>query len=303
MLRIGTRGSPLALWQAHHVAGLLRTAAPGLTIELVTIQTIGDEVRDVPLAQIGGEGVFTKAIQDALRENRVDLAVHSLKDLPTFPVSGLLLAAVPPRGPTGDAFLCKKVSRFADLAPGSSVATGSLRRQAQLLHRRPDLKLVNIRGNVETRLKKLAGGEADALILAEAGLVRLGLAAHITEVLDPEWMFPAVGQGALGLECRAEDQATRALLLHLDHPATHAAVAAERSFLFHLGGGCQVPLGTRTFLQGDELRLCAAVLAPDGQQRLEETLTALPKDAEALGQALAERMLAKGAQKWLGPRW
>src|SRR5436190_797004 len=201
-LRIGTRGSPLALWQAHHVADLLRAVSPDRPIELVEIQTIGDQVRDVPLVQLGGEGAFTKAIQQALLDRRVDVAVHSLKDLPTFVVEGLLLAAVPPRGPTGDALVSKKHRSLAELPLAAIVATSSLRRKAQLLHRRPDLKLIDIRGNVETRLRKLVEQNLDATILAQAGLVRLGLAEHITEILDAAWMFPAVGQGALGLECR-----------------------------------------------------------------------------------------------------
>ncbi len=198
ILRIGTRGSPLALWQAHHVADLLRAAEPGVQIELVEIETVGDQVRDVPLVQLGGDGAFTKAIQQALLDNRVDVAVHSLKDLPTFTVEGLMLAAVPKRGPSGDAFVSVKHRSFAELPAGAVVATSSLRRKAQLLHRRPDLKLIDIRGNVDTRLRKLVEQNLDATILAQAGLVRLGLAERITEILDPTWMFPAVGQGALG---------------------------------------------------------------------------------------------------------
>src|SRR5436309_4609651 len=202
MLRIGTRGSRLALWQANYVAERLRAHTP---VELVEIQTAGDQVRDVPLAQIGGEGVFTKELQRALLDGSVDVAVHSLKDLPTQPVEGLVLAAVPPRGPTGDVLVAVHVSRFDDLPSGARVATGSLRRRAQLLHRRPDLRLADIRGNVETRLRKLAEQDLDAIILAQAGLERLKLAASITEILDPHWMLPAVGQGALGLECRTDD--------------------------------------------------------------------------------------------------
>src|ERR1019366_3132911 len=195
-LRIGTRGSPLALWQAYHVTGLLRAVVPERPVELVEIETVGDQVRDVPLTQLGGDGAFTKAIQQALLDNRVDVAVNSLKDVPTFVVEGLMLAAVPQRGPTGDAFVSKKHRSFADLPTGAIVATSSLRRKAQLLDRRPDLKLIDIRGNVDTRLRKLVEQDLDATILAEAGLVRLGLAEHITEILDASWMVPAVGQGA-----------------------------------------------------------------------------------------------------------
>ena len=204
-LRIGTRGSRLALWQANHVADLLRPLAAPRPVELVEIQTTGDQVRDRPLAQIGGDGLFTKEIQKALQAGAVDLAVHSLKDLPTIPVEGLCLAAVPRRGASGDAFVSLRHRGFDALPLGAVVATSSLRRRAQVLHRRPDLRLVDIRGNVETRLRKLAEQDLDALILAQAGLERLGLAEAITELLDPTWMLPAVGQGALGLECRADD--------------------------------------------------------------------------------------------------
>ncbi len=211
-LRIGTRGSPLALWQARHVAERLRPLAAPRSVELVTIETSGDVVRDLPLAQIGGDGVFTKEIQRALLTDVVDVAVHSLKDLPTTAIDALTLGAIPARGPVGDVFVSRRHPRFDALPPGAVVATGSLRRRAQALHRRPDLTLAAIRGNVETRLRKLDEQELDAIILAQAGLERLGLAEHITEVLDPSWMLSAVGQGALGLECRADDAAVLALL-------------------------------------------------------------------------------------------
>jgi hydroxymethylbilane synthase len=242
-LRIGTRGSPLALWQAHHVADLLRAAEPTLQIELIEIETVGDQVRDVPLTQLGGDGAFTKAIQQALLNNQVDVAVHSLKDLPTFAVEGLVLAAVPKRGPSGDVFVSLKYRSFADLPMGAVVATSSVRRKAQLLHCRPDLKLIDIRGNVDTRLRKLAEQNLDATILAQAGLVRLGLAERVTEILDPNWMFPAVGQGALGLECRDADHATRLRLDRLNEAPTRWSVLAERAMLRGLGGGCQVRSG------------------------------------------------------------
>ena len=204
-LRIGTRGSRLALWQAQHIADHLRPFAAPRPVELVVIQTSGDRVRDLPLAQIGREGAFTKEIQRALREGSVDLAVHSLKDLPTIPVEGLMLVAVPERGPAGDVFVSERHRRFDELPSGAVVASGSIRRRAQLLSRRPDLTLVEIRGNVETRLRKLHEQGLDALILAQAGLERLGLGEAITERLNLSWMLPAVGQGALGLECRNED--------------------------------------------------------------------------------------------------
>jgi hydroxymethylbilane synthase len=298
-LRIGTRGSPLALWQAHHVATLLHAAIPELPIELVEIQTAGDQVRDVPLVQLGGEGAFTKAIQHALLDKRIDLAVHSLKDLPTFVVPGLLLAAVPPRGPTGDALVSLRHASFDSLPPAAVVATSSLRRKAQLLHRRPDLNLVDIRGNVETRLRKLAEQSLDATILAEAGLVRLGLGESITEILDDHWMLPAVGQGALGLECRRDDGATCAILAQIDHPHTHAAVLAERALLRGLGGGCHVPIGAKTGVAGKTLSLRGAVLAPDGTRRIDGQIAGAISDAETLGETLARQLRAQGADELL----
>ena len=205
LVRIGTRGSRLALCQANQIAGLLKEYADPTIVE---IHTAGDQVRDVPLSLIGGEGAFTKELERALLDFKIDVAVHSLKDLPTVHIAGLVLAAVPPRGPTGDVFVSSRHRSFDSLPAGAVVATSSLRRRAQVLHRRPDLQVVNIRGNVETRLRKLDEENLDALILAEAGLVRLGLDDAITEVLDPAWMLPAVGQGALGLECRVDDEET-----------------------------------------------------------------------------------------------
>jgi hydroxymethylbilane synthase len=298
-LRIGTRSSPLALWQAHHVTELLRAASPERAIELVEIETIGDQVRDVPLVQLGGDGAFTKAIQVALQERRVDLAVHSLKDLPTFTVEGLMLAAVPKRGPTGDAFVSKKHRAFGDLPTGAIVATSSLRRKAQLLHRRPDLKLIDIRGNVETRLRKLVEQDLDATILAQAGLIRLGLSDHITEVLDASWMYPAVGQGALGLECRCEDNATRAILDSLNVMPTRWSVLAERAMLRGLGGGCQVPIGAITSIEANTLTLRGVVLPPDGSERVEAESSGPMEQAEMLGQDVAQQLRGLGAQELL----
>jgi hydroxymethylbilane synthase len=299
VIRIGTRGSPLALWQAHHVTGLLHAAAPGVTVELVEIQTAGDHLRDVPLVQLGGEGAFTKAIQQALLEDRVDVAVHSLKDLPTFLVPGLTLAAVPQRGATGDALVSLKYRSFDTLPNGAVVATSSLRRKAQLLHRRPDLRLVDIRGNVETRLRKLAEQHLDATILAEAGLHRLGLADRITEILDAAWMLPAVGQGALGIECRVDDDATRTALVRLDDAETHAAVRAERAMLRELGGGCHVPIGAKTVLDHGVLLVRGVVLSPDGTHRIDAMVRGPMRDAEPLGRGLAQQLRGRGADALL----
>ncbi len=298
-LRIGTRGSPLALWQARHVVGLLGIAQPDIVIELVEIETAGDQIRDVPLTALGGDGAFTKAIQQALLEERVDIAVHSLKDLPTFEVGNLVLAATPPRGPVGDVLVSTKHSSFNALPHGAAVGSSSLRRRAQLLYRRPDLKVVDMRGNVETRLRKLAELNLDAIILAQAGLERLGLEKNITEVLDAAWMLPAAGQGALGLECRGDDIETVSLLKRIDDPPTHAAVLAERAMLRGLGGGCQVPIGAATVVHGRELTLRGVVLSPDGRQRIEAALTAPPGEAEMLGCRVADDLLSQAAREIL----
>ena len=298
-LRIGTRGSPLALWQARHVADRLRPLARPCPVELVEIETTGDVVRDRPLSQIGGDGLFTKEIQRALLDGRAEVAVHSLKDLPTTPVPELVLGAVPRRGPSGDAFVSHRHAHFDTLPPRAVVGTSSLRRRAQALHRRPDLRLVDVRGNVGTRLRKLDDDGLDALILAQAGLERLGLADQITEILDPEWMLPAVGQGALGLECRADDAAARALLAALDDAPTRAAVVAERALLRGLGGGCLVPIGAAAAVTDGWLTLRAAVLPPDGSARVAGEDAGPAADAEAVGRRLAEALLAQGARKLL----
>jgi hydroxymethylbilane synthase len=289
-VRIGTRGSPLALWQANFVAGALRQAHAGLVVELVEIQTAGDQIQNVPLASLGGDGLFTKAIQQALLDGRADLAVHSLKDLPTFAVEGLTLAAIPKRAPTGDALVSKKHASFNALPVGAVVATSSLRRRAQVLHRRPDLRLIDIRGNVETRLRKLVEQDLDATILAEAGLLRLNLAEHITEVLDASWMFPAVGQGALGLECRTEDSGVQRLLRPLDHVETRAAALAERAMLRALGGGCQTPIGALSTVRDGRLRLRGVVLPPNGERRTEGQVEGPITEAESLGTQLAQEL-------------
>jgi hydroxymethylbilane synthase len=287
------------LWQARYVADRLSSLSPSRPIEIIEIETSGDRIRDRALSQIGGDGVFTKEIQRALLAGTVDVAVHSLKDLPTAPVAGLTLAAVPERGPTGDVFISHKHQRFDDLPKGAVVGTSSLRRRAQALHRRPDLQLVDLRGNVETRLRKLREQDLDAIILAEAGLRRLGLESAITEILDPQWMLPAVGQGALGLECRTEDEDTIALLARLDDAPTRQAVLAERELLRGLGGGCLVPMGASARIKGDRLTLSGAVLSPDGLIRIPAQLSGAVEDAEAIGGELAEMLLAQGARSIL----
>src|SRR4051794_36108198 len=267
-LRLGTRGSPLALWQANFVADRLRPLAAPRSVELVLIETHGDRDQATALAAMGGFGVFTKAIQNALLDGRADVAVHSLKDLPTIPEPKLELVAVPPRGPTGDAFVSRKHHRFDDLPEGATVGTSSLRRRSQVLNRRPDLKLIDLRGNVDTRLRKLTEQNLDAIILAEAGLARLGLADRITTLLDSSWMLPAVGQGAIGLECRADDAETKRVLEPLRCRDTFARVLAERAMLYALGGGCLVPIGATSKVLDGVLTVRGAVLTPDGARRV-----------------------------------
>ncbi len=301
-IRLGTRGSPLALWQANHVAERLRPVVEPRPVELVLIETHGDRVQDRPLAALGEFGVFTKAIQQALRDKRVDVAVHSLKDLPTIPEPGLKLAAVPPRGPTGDAFVSHKHRRFADLPEGAVIGTSSLRRRAQLLNERPNLKLIDLRGNVETRLRKLLSQELDGIVLAEAGLERLGLAKHIVEILDPRWMLPAVGQGAIGLECREDDADTIHLVEALTDPATWGAVLAERAMLYALGGGCLVPIGAYSQIAHGVLSLRGTVLSPDGKRRIVDTHRGPMDKPLGIGNELAANLLSAGARELLEAR-
>ena len=298
-LTLGTRGSPLALWQANHVADRLRPYAAPRTVELRLIETHGDRDQATALSAMGGFGVFTKAIQQAVLDRLADAAVHSLKDLPTIPTDGLTLAAVPTRGPTGDAFVSHKFKRFDDLPKGATVGTSSLRRRAQALNRRPDLNLVPLRGNVETRLRKLDEDGFDAIVLAEAGLLRLGLGDRVTEVLDPTWMLPAVGQGAIGLECRDGDADTLGFLEVLNDPATWGRVLAERAMLYALGGGCLVPVGATSAVADGVLTVRGAVLSADGRRRITATHRGLADAPLAVGQELAAMLLGEGAGELL----
>jgi hydroxymethylbilane synthase len=291
-IRLGTRSSPLARWQADWVAAQLGQL--GIEVELVPIVTTGDRQRE-PLDTLGGQGLFTKEIQRALLDRRIDLAVHSLKDLPTDEVPGLCLAAVPLRASVHDVLVCARYASLAALPPRAAVATGSLRRRAQLLHVRPDLEMKDIRGNVDTRVRKLQQGDYDALVLAEAGLQRLGLAAQIAEVLPSDVMLPAVGQGALGLESRTDDSTLRQRLEPLNHPETHAAVRAERALLAALQGGCLAPIAAWGRVEEDRLWLTGRVLSSDGVQRLEASMSAAVGEAVALGQQVAAALIAQGA--------
>ncbi len=292
-IRIGTRASPLARWQAHWVAE--RLGALGHAVELVPITTQGDVNRRSPIGEIGTTGVFTKELQRALLDGRIDVAVHSLKDLPTDVVPGLALAAVPQRESPFDALVTREARSLADLPPRAKIGTGSLRRQAQLLHARPDLQVSAIRGNVETRLQKLADGEFDAIVLAEAGLNRLGLADRIAQRLLPPAFLPAVGQGALGIETRDSDE-FRQLVAALDDAMSHAAVIAERAFLAAMQGGCTAPLGAWGRLaSADELILDGVALSIDGQSRIVDASVGPTAEPAALGERLAAQLLASGA--------
>jgi hydroxymethylbilane synthase len=293
-LRIGTRISPLALRQAEWVAHQL--AVWGGQVELVPITTEGDRVKNETIGTFGSPGVFTKELQRALIDGRIDVAVHSLKDLPTDTVEGLTLAAVPQREDVADVLISRERVPLDGLRQRAVVGTGSLRRQAQLLHVRPDLVVQNIRGNVDTRLRKVADGECDAIVLAVAGLRRLGRTSEITQILPYEIMLPAIGQGALGIEARADDGETFALLARLDHAPTHAAVVAERALLARLRGGCLAPVAAwcRASTPGTIL-LTGAVLSPDGREKLIWEETAEPAEAEMLGQRVADALLKAGA--------
>jgi hydroxymethylbilane synthase len=307
VLRIGTRGSHLARWQADWVADRLRGLHPGVDVELIEIKTQGDRDRNSPLAAIGGVGLFTKEIQRAVLDGSVDVAVHSLKDLPTQGPAELVLAAVPTREDVADALIAPKHKSLEALPAGARIGTGSPRRRAQLLFRRPDLEVVMVRGNVETRLNQALEGRLDAVVLAWAGLKRLGLETHVTQRLAPPDFLPAVGQGALGIECRHDDAAVRILLESLDDPASHRAVRAERAALAELEGGCIIPMGAwARDVEGDPdewdrpiLAIDAAVFDPDGHDRIAVALRG-PRDVpDGLGQAAAQALRDQGAEPLL----
>ena len=298
-IRIATRASNLALWQANHVADLLRQAVPSVTVELVHVSTAGDRIQTERLRDMGSLGVFTREVQSAVLDGRADLAVHSLKDLPTESVEGLFLGATPARGKTPDALVLPNgftgEASIAALAPGARVGTGSPRRQAQLRFLRNDLVLSEVRGNVETRLRKLDEGEYDALVLATAGLTRLDLGHRISCELAPPLMFPAVSQGAVGVECRIDDQPVRQVLSLISDPATMAAATAERSLLSTLRAGCHAPLGVATTAEGESLTLEAVILTLDGAQRWTASATAPATEAAELGRQVAKLLLDQGA--------
>ena len=298
-LIIGTRQSLLALWQSNHIADLLRRQYPECTVTLKKIITKGDRILDVPLAKIGGKGLFTKELETALLEGEIDLAVHSLKDMPTVLPEGLCLTAITSRANVGDAFVSNKYDSFAQLPEGAVLGTSSLRRKAQLLAVRPDLKIVDLRGNVDTRLRKLDEGRMDAIILAAAGLERLGHAGRIKEILPTSVCLPAVGQGALAIECRSNDEEVRSMLAFLNDDAVKQATDAERAFLGLIEGGCQVPIGVHADVNGTEIKIEAVIASLDGSAILRNTISGPSEQAAELGRQLGRQMLDDGGRQIL----
>ncbi len=298
-IRLGTRGSALALAQARWVQEQLTARHPHCRVELVVIKTTGDTLHDVPLAQVGGKGLFIKEIEEALLSGQVDLAVHSLKDLPAQVPAGLMLGAVPAREDHRDAFISKRYPNLEAIPAGGRIGTGSLRRRAQILHLRPDLEIVPLRGNVDTRLKKMESLGLDALILAAAGLNRLGLGQVYRGLLPETEMLPAVGQGALGLEVRAADRRLQELLAFLDHPPSRVAVTGERAFLARLEGGCLVPVAALGRETGGSLTLEGLISDLEGRRYLRDRVSGPEDQAWSLGMALADRLLSRGGREIL----
>ncbi|MGV7227456.1 MAG: hydroxymethylbilane synthase [Nitrospirales bacterium] len=295
-LIIGTRGSQLALWQAEWVQRQLKQIVPDLSVVLKRIQTSGDKIQDVPLAKVGGKGLFVKEIEEALLRKDIDLAVHSMKDLPAVLPSGLHIICVPEREDPRDALLAGDKKKLDALPLGARVGTSSLRRQAQLLHVRPDLQIKMLRGNVDTRLRKLQENHFDAIVLAASGLKRLGWDEHITECLPVDVSLPAIGQGALGIEGREDDGFVRNLVSRLEHQQTRVTVTAERALLKRLEGGCQVPIAGHAVLQGENLTLDGLVISLDGKRYVRYSLSGLMSEAESIGKKVAEGLLDRGAQ-------
>jgi hydroxymethylbilane synthase len=299
VIRIATRKSPLALWQAEHVAQRLRAAFPGLATELVAMVTRGDKLLDAPLSKVGGKGLFVKELEQGMLEGEADIAVHSMKDVPVEFPEGLHLAAILEREDPRDALVSSRYPSFQALPPHAKIGTSSLRRQCQLKELLPACEIISLRGNVNTRLAKLDAGEFDAIVLAAAGLKRLGFHGRITESLPPETSLPAMGQGAIGIECRAGDARMNQWLRSLHHEATALRVTAERAMNERLQGGCQVPIAGFAELQGGRLRLRGLVGSPDGRQMVRGEMTGPSAQARELGVALAEELLGKGADRIL----
>ena len=295
-IKIGTRGSKLALWQANWVKSALNAGNTSIAVELVPIKTKGDKILDVPLAKVGGKGLFVKEIEDALLNGRIDLAVHSMKDMPSEIPDGLCVGAIPEREIPQDVLISKKGLLLHDLIPGASIGTSSLRRSAQLLHARPDLVILPLRGNLDTRLKKLETENLDAIILAAAGVKRLGLENRITEYLDENVMLPAVGQGALCIEIRQNDPEIEPIIAALNHQQSWTVVMGERAFLNRLEGGCQVPIAAHGKIEKNTFTLCGLVASVDGTTVIKETLSGPEDSSESIGVKLADRLLSMGAK-------
>ncbi|GBD97500.1 MAG TPA: hydroxymethylbilane synthase [Nitrospirae bacterium] len=305
---IATRGSRLALWQAEWVKSGLLKINPDLNIELNKIKTTGDKILDVPLAQVGGKGLFVKEIEEAMLKGKADLAVHSMKDVPTDLPEGLHLSAICKREDPRDAFIAgarntehrtQTIRSFKDLPQGAHVGTSSLRRICQILNKRPDLKITQLRGNVDTRIRKLDEGQFDAIILATAGVKRLDRADRITEILSPDLCLPAIGQGAVGIECRVDDEFINNILKNLNHEETSICVRAERAFLKKLEGGCQVPIAAYAELKDGDIVIKGLVGSLKGETLIKNVMQGKPEDAESLGKSLAEKLLSRGADKIL----
>lgn len=299
-IRIATRSSKLALWQAEHIKSLIESTSPQVKVEIIHVKTVGDRNQTDSLREFGGTGVFTREVQHSVLDGETDIAVHSLKDLPTLESSGLKLAGIPDRAPRFDALLLpdgQVIDTLDQVPEGSRIGTGSPRRQAQLLNSRPDLRMLEIRGNVDTRIRKLDEGEFDAIILAEAGLRRLELDNRISLVLEPPLLFPAVGQGAIGVECREDDSHAQDVLQKLTNTKVVATVTAERSLLAELRAGCHAPLGALTILTDNQLSLRGVLLSLDGKTRLEAEAIGTTEEAEKLGVKVAQSLLNKGGDR------
>ncbi|MFC1489064.1 hydroxymethylbilane synthase [Thermodesulfobacteriota bacterium] len=295
-IKIGTRGSKLALWQANWVKLALREEYPSFSVELVPIKTKGDKILDVPLAKVGGKGLFVKEIEDALLDGRIDLAVHSMKDMPSEIPGGLCVGAIPERESPNDVLIAKKGELLSELRPGAIIGTSSLRRAAQLKYSRPDIEILPLRGNLDTRIRKLETENMDAIVLAAAGMKRLGLESRITEYMDENIMLPAVGQGALCIEIRKSDPEIEGVISALNHRETEAAVNGERAFLHRLEGGCQVPIAAHGTIKNSIFTLCGLVADVNGTTMIKDTLSGPVESSESIGVRLADRLLDMGAK-------
>ena len=299
LIRIATRKSPLAMWQAEHVKAALEAAHPGIKVELLGMTTKGDRILDTPLAKIGGKGLFIKELEVGMLEGTADIAVHSMKDVPVEFPEGLELAVIMEREDPRDAFVSNNFDSIDALPEGATVGTASLRRQCQIQARRPDLKITPLRGNVNTRLSKLDNGDYDAIILAAAGLIRLGFSERIRAFIEPDESLPAIGQGAIGIECRSDDERIKALIVPLHHSETSTRLVAERAMNERLNGGCQVPIAGYSEIGDGVLLLRALVGHPDGTGLVQGVISGKPEDAEELCQALADDLLSRGAREIL----